>query len=69
MVGAEGDRVVICVLPGCRNQVTTIGDTYMDCLAAFGDWLQPSEERMTAEEIAARDTYAERAYHAQRSSR
>jgi DNA (cytosine-5)-methyltransferase 1 len=38
-------------------------------LAVAGDWLQPSEERMTAEEIAARDTYVERAYHAQRSSR
>jgi len=58
---------VICVLPGCRNQVTTIGDTYTDCLAAFGDWLQATPTRLSASEIRARDEYVERAYHARRN--
>ena len=58
---------MICVLPGCRNPVTTIGDTCTDCLAAFGNWLQPSEDRMAAEEITSRDAYVERAYHSRRT--
>ena len=58
---------MICVLPGCHNTVDTIGDTCTDCLSAFGDWLQASEDRMTADEIRARDEYVERAYHARRN--
>ena len=55
-----------CVLPGCREPVTEPGETCQSCIAAFGNWLRPSETRLTEAEIRARDAYVERAYHAQR---
>lgn len=55
-----------CVLPGCQQQVSEPGETCPACIAAFGDWLKPSEVLLTAEQIRARDEYVQRAYHAQR---
>ena len=56
-----------CVLPGCTTPVTEPGETCPDCVVLFGNWLRPTETRLTAEEIQARDSYVTRAYHAQRS--
>ena len=55
-----------CVLPGCQAAVSQPGDTCPACVAAFGNWLKPTETRLTDSEIRARDEYVERAYHAQR---
>lgn len=55
-----------CVLPGCKQRVDQPGETCPGCVAAFGDWLKPTEVILSAEQIKARDEYVERAYHAQR---
>ena len=58
-----------CVLPGCKQPVDHTGETCPDCVAAFGNWLRPAEQLLTADQIRARDLYIERAYHAQRRFR
>ncbi|AVJ50273.1 hypothetical protein I5J36_gp57 [Mycobacterium phage Mendokysei] len=53
-----------CVLPGCQNLVAEVGGPCDDCLAAFGPMLVRNEggRRMTAEQIAERDSYVSAAY-------
>lgn len=54
-----------CVIPGCPNPVVRVGDPCSDCLRAFGPMLRPGGERLTGEQIAARDADV-RAVHAAR---
>ncbi|WP_104151128.1 hypothetical protein [Mycobacterium intracellulare] len=59
-----------CVLPGCRNPVEDHGIACGSCVAAFGPHLRITDgERLTGEQIEARDSYVHRAYALQRSVR
>ncbi|WP_209447592.1 hypothetical protein [Rhodococcus qingshengii] len=51
------DLMPDCVLPGCRQPVTRIGDACNGCREVFGDMLQhnPEGTPLTAEEIQKRD--------------
>lgn len=51
-----------CVLPGCINHVEEAGDTCAECIDLFGDMLRPNDTRLTAEQIAARDTETRNQY-------
>lgn len=57
-----------CVLPGCQQPVTTIGEPCGDCRRAFGAMLrhQPHGQPLTAEETNARDHHIRQAYRQQR---
>lgn len=45
-----------CVIPNCRNLVEDHGFTCFDCIAVFGDMLQPSAApRLTERQIESRD--------------
>lgn len=56
-----------CVIPGCAHPVPAWGQPCPECRQAFGAHLRPTDTApLTRDEIAARDTYVERAYHARR---
>lgn len=56
-----------CVIPGCGHPVTAWGQPCPACLDAFGAHLRRSDDApLTRDQIAARDAYVERAYHARR---
>ncbi|MBS4730547.1 hypothetical protein MSM1_20230 [Mycobacterium sp. SM1] len=58
---------VLCVLPGCTNRVADVGEPCGDCVRAFGPMLRrnPNGQRMTAGDIAERDSYTHRHYQLQ----
>lgn len=58
-----------CVIPGCPNPVSTVGEPCGDCRTAFGPMLQQTPgRRLTAEDIAERDQYVHTAYALQRAA-
>lgn len=59
--GGESMLFPDCVIPGCPNPVTAVGDACGDCVAAFGPMLRPGP-RLTADEIAERDRGVRAAY-------
>ena len=52
----------VCVLPGCAEIVGEWGDACADCLDQFGSMLRPGGDRLTAEQIEARDRETAQAY-------
>jgi hypothetical protein len=67
-VGAhlEGRRLMFpdCVIPGCRNPVAEVGEACSECVREFGTMLRHNADgrRLTAAEIAERDSYIHQQY-------